>query len=143
MVAALVAGSKLSARHLNRVMAACREPLPAGEDPLDPKQNPALKREIRAARGVMIPESMIQRAIQFARQGYEAIDFRTYDTDWDSEAYLTVSGQNSNNTVRITNDFLAAVADGADWQLTRRTDGKVAKSVPARALWDRIAYAAW
>src|SRR5262249_6084458 len=52
-------------------------------------------------------------------------------------------GQNSNNTVRITNDFLAAVADGVDWQLTRRTDGKVAKSVPARALWDRIAYAAW
>ncbi|MBV8779039.1 MAG: vitamin B12-dependent ribonucleotide reductase [Alphaproteobacteria bacterium] len=139
-VAALVAGSKLCSTHLNRVMAACRE---ACEAPFEPAGNPALKREIRAARAVMIPENMIQRAIQFARQGYEAIDFRTYDTDWDSEAYLTVAGQNSNNTVRITNDFIDAVEKDAEWHLTRRTDGKVAKSVPARALWDRIAYAAW
>jgi ribonucleoside-diphosphate reductase alpha chain len=140
-VAALVTGSKLCAKHLNLIMAACREP--GIEDPFDPKQNPALKREIRAARAVMTSENYVQRVIQFARQGYESIDFRTYDTDWDSEAYLTVAGQNSNNTVRITNDFLAAVEKGEDWKLTRRTDGKVAKTVPARALWDRIAYAAW
>jgi ribonucleoside-diphosphate reductase alpha chain len=140
-VAALVTGSKLCAKHLNLIMAACREP--GIEDPFDPKQNPALKREIRAARAVMIPENYVQRVIQFARQGYESMDFRTYDTDWDSEAYLTVAGQNSNNTVRITNEFLDAVAKGEDWKLTRRTDGKVSKTVPARALWDRIAYAAW
>jgi ribonucleoside-diphosphate reductase alpha chain len=140
-VAALVSGSKLCAKHLNMIMVACREA--AVEDPFDPKKNPSLKHEIHAARAVMIPESIIQRAIQFARQGYDAIDFRTYDTDWDSEAYLTVAGQNSNNTVRITNEFLAAVEAGADWELKRRTDGKVAKTVPARALWDRIAYAAW
>ena len=140
-VAALVAGSKLCAKHLNLVMAACRDA--TAEDPFDPKKNPALKREIRAARAVMISESIIQRAIQFARQGYETIDFRTYDTDWDSEAYLTVAGQNSNNTVRITDEFLAAVEADGDWDLHRRTDGKVAKTVPARALWDRIAYAAW
>ena len=139
-VAALVAGSKLCSKHLNLVMAACRED---AEDPLDPAKNPALKREIRAARAAMIPESIIQRAVQFARQGYETIDFRTYDTDWDSEAYLTVAGQNSNNTVRITNEFLDAVEKSADWNLNRRTDGKVAKTIPARALWDRIAYAAW
>ena len=139
-VAALVVGSKLCAKHLNLIMAACRA---EAEDPYDPAKNPALKREIRAARAVMIPENIVQRAIQFARQGYETIDFRTYDTDWDSEAYLTVAGQNSSNTVRITNDFLDAVDKGADWKLTRRTDGKVAKTVPARGLWDRIAYAAW
>src|SRR5665213_1054172 len=123
-----------------KVIEACRED---AEDPLDPAKNPALKREIRAARAAMIPESIIQRAVQFARQGYETIDFRTYDTGWDSEAYLTVAGQNSNNTVRITNEFLDAVEKGADWNLNRRTDGKVAKTIPARALWDRIAYAAW
>jgi ribonucleoside-diphosphate reductase alpha chain len=139
-VAALVAGSKLAARHLNLVMAACHE---AAEDPFDPAQNPALKREIRAARRAMIPENYIQRTIQFARQGFSAIDFRTYDTDWDSEAYLTVAGQNSNNTVRITDDFLERVEAGADWQLVRRTDGKIAKTLPARELWDRIAHAAW
>ncbi len=135
-VAALVAGSKLAARHLNRIMAACR-------DGADPAANPALKREIRAARQAMIPESYIQRVIQFARQGYAAIDFRTYDTDWDSEAYLTVAGQNSNNSVRVSNDFLEQVRTDGPWQLTRRTDGKIAKTLPARELWDRIGHAAW
>ena len=57
----------------------------------------------------MIPESYIQRVIQFARQGYTEIDFRTYDTDWESEAYLTVAGQNSNNSVRVSDDFLERV----------------------------------
>src|SRR5882757_9857217 len=139
-VAALGAGSKLAAKHLNLIMAACRE---EAEDPFDPAKNPALKREIRAARRTMIPENYVQRVIQFARQGYAAIDFRTYDTDWDSEAYLTVAGQNSNNTVRIANDFLERVLSGADWQLIRRTDGKVSKTLPASELWDRIAHAAW
>ena len=135
-VAALVAGSKLAARHLNLVMAACR-------DGTDPAQNPALKREIRAARRAMIPESYIQRVIQFARQGYSEIDFRTYDTDWESEAYLTVAGQNSNNSVRISNEFLDRVRNDGDWELTRRTDGKIVKRLPARALWDKIGHAAW
>ena len=139
-VAALVAGSKLAARHLNRIMAACRA---EGEDPCDPARNPALKAEIRAARRAMIPENYIQRTIQLARQGIDSIDFRTYDTDWDSEAYLTVSGQNGNNTVRITNEFLEKVRNDEDWHLIRRTDGKVAKTLKARALWDKIAYAAW
>jgi ribonucleoside-diphosphate reductase alpha chain len=139
-VAALVAGSKLAARHLNLIMAACREDC---EDPFDPAKNPSLKREIRAARQAMLPENYVRRVVQFARQGFSAIDFRTYDTDWDSEAYLTVAGQNSNNSVRLTNDFLERVEKGADWQLIRRTDGKVAKAMPARELWDKIAHAAW
>src|SRR5256714_1062087 len=135
-VAALVAGSKLAARHLNLIMAACRE----GSDPA---QNPALKREIRAARRAMIPESYIQRVLQFARQGYTEIDFRTYDTDWESEAYLTVAGQNSNNSVRVSDDFLERVRSDGIWELTRRTDGKIAKRLRARELWDRIGHAAW
>src|SRR5436190_10803537 len=139
-VAALVAGSKLAARHLNLIMAACRE---EAEDPFDPAKNTALKREIRAARRAMIPENYVQRVIQFARQGYTSIDFRTYDTDWDSEAYLTVAGQNSNNTVRVTNDFLECVGADRPWDLVRRTDGKVAKTLPAPELWDRIGHAAW
>ena len=135
-VAALVAGSKLAARHLNLIMAACREGT-------DPAENSALKHEIRAARRAMIPENYIQRVIQFARQGYTAIDFRSYDTDWDSEAYLTVAGQNSNNSVRVSNDFLECVGADRPWDLVRRTDGKVAKTLPAPELWDRIGHAAW
>src|SRR5262249_31252609 len=135
-VAALVAGSKLTARHLKLIMAACREGAV-------PAQNRALKGEIRAARRAMIPENYIQRVIQFARQGYNEIEFRTYDTDWESEAYVTVAGQNSNNSVRVTNDFLDRVVNDGGWQLFRRTDGKIAKTVKARELWDRIGYAAW
>ena len=62
----------------------------------------------------MIPENYIQRVIQFAEQGYNEIEFKTYDTDWDSEAYLTVSGQNSNNSVRVSNEFLDAVERGGN-----------------------------
>ena len=76
----------------------------------------------------MIPENYIQRVIQFARQGYTEIEFPVFDTDWDSEAYLTVSGQNSNNSVRVTNDFLrSGRATTATGTLIRRTDGKVAE----------------
>ena len=86
---------------------------------------------------------MIKRIIQFARQGYRDIDFDAYDTDWDSEAYLTVSGQNSNNSVRVTDDFLHAVEADGDWNLTRRLDGKIHKTLKARELWEKIGYAAW
>ncbi|MFM2128770.1 MAG: hypothetical protein RL477_316, partial [Pseudomonadota bacterium] len=150
-VAALVAGSKLANIHLNAVMQACHG-RGTGEavrtfaepgDAFDPKKNTALKKAIIGARKACIPENFVQRVIQFARQGYEAIDFKTYDTDWDSDAYLTVSGQNSNNSVRITNDFLEAVQNDADWNLTRRIDGKVCKVIKARDLWEQIGYAAW
>jgi ribonucleoside-diphosphate reductase alpha chain len=143
-VASLVAGSKLCNRHLNLIMQACaRARDTAGEAAFDPKQNAALKAEIAKARRVMIPENYIQRALQFARQGYAAIQFPTYNTDWDSEAYLTVSGQNSNNSVRVSNDFLRTVETDGEWKLIRRTDGKVAKTIKARELWEQVAHAAW
>ena len=91
----------------------------------------------------MIPENYIQRVIEFARQGYESIEFRTYNTDWDDDAYLTVSGQNSNNSVRVTNEFLEAVENDAEWHLTQRTTGEIAKTVNARDLWNRVGDAAW
>ncbi len=144
-VAALVAGSRLAERHLNAVIAACREAPGAADDEsrYDPRANPELKRAVRAARRAEIPANAVQRAIQVARQGYDRMDLRTFDTDWDSEAYLTVSGQNSNNSVRLSNDFLEAVGRGADWTLTRRTDGAAARTLPARELWEKIGLAAW
>jgi ribonucleoside-diphosphate reductase alpha chain len=144
-VAALVAGSKLAQKHMNLVMAACHsaEAKALGEDRYDPRRNHQLKTEIKAARRAMIPENYIQRVIQFAGQGYTEIEFRTYDTDWDSEAYLTVSGQNSNNSVRLTNEFMEKVEANGEWNLIRRTDGKVAKTLKAADLWEKIAYAAW
>ena len=142
-VAALVTGSKICAERLNTVMKACINCDADGDDCFDAKKNPALKREIRAARKACVPDNYIQRVIQFARQGYEKIEFQTYDTDWDSEAYLTVSGQNSNNSVRVTDEFLKAVEENGTWNLIQRTDGKVAETLQARDLWDRIGFAAW
>ena len=91
----------------------------------------------------MVPENYIRRVIQFAKQGYTDIEFPIYDTDWDSEAYLTVAGQNSNNTVRVTDEFLNAVEKDGDWNLTARITGKVTKTLKARDLWEKIGYAAW
>ncbi|MHB2168041.1 vitamin B12-dependent ribonucleotide reductase [Alsobacter sp. R-9] len=142
-VAALVTGSKLCQKHLKAILKACVNCEGSGDACFDPEKNPALKREIKAARRVMIPDSYIKRVIQFARQGYTDIQFDTYDTDWDSEAYLTVSGQNSNNSVSLKDDFLRAVEADGDWNLTARTTGKVTKTLKARDLWEKIGHAAW
>lgn len=142
-VAALVAGSKLASKHLKAIMKACVNCEAEGDACFDPEKNPALKKEIKMARRVQIPDNYIKRVIQFARQGYTDIDFPVYDTDWDSEAYLTVSGQNSNNSVSVTDDFLRAVENDGDWKLTARKDGKVVKTLKARDLWEQIGHAAW
>src|SRR5690348_5603380 len=142
-VAALVAGSKLAEKHLKAVLKACVNCEGSGGDCYDPQKNPALRREIKSARKSMIPDNLIERVISFARQGYKDIDFRTYDTDWDSEAYTSVAGQNSNNSVRVTDEFLKAVLENGDWHLTYRGNGKIAKTVKARDLWEKISYSAW
>ncbi|HUS95478.1 MAG TPA: vitamin B12-dependent ribonucleotide reductase, partial [Hyphomicrobiaceae bacterium] len=107
------------------------------------KKNPALKRAIKEARRDHVPDNYAQRIIQFAKQGYTDLQFDTYDTDWDSEAYLTVSGQNSNNSVRVTDDFLRAVETDDEWSLKARLTGENIKTIKARDLWDQIGYAAW
>lgn len=142
-VAALVTGSKTVARHMKAVMKACVNCDGEGDDCFEPEKNPALKREIRAAKKAQVPENYIRRVIQFARQGYTDIDFPIYDTDWDSEAYLTVAGQNSNNSVRVDDAFLTAVEADGEWNLTSRTTGKVTKTLKAAELWEKIGYAAW
>ncbi len=142
-VAALVAGSKIVKRHLKAILKACVNCQGQGDDCFAVEKNPALKREVKLARRDEVPDGMIKRVIQFARQGYTNLEFDTYDTDWESEAYLTVAGQNSNNSVRVPDAFLHAVEADGDWNLTRRLDGKVHKTVKARELWERIGYAAW
>jgi ribonucleoside-diphosphate reductase alpha chain len=142
-VAALVAGSKACNFHINAVLRAAITSELAKADRFDPAKNRNLRKALREARRASIPENYLQRALQLGEQGTTRIEFDEYDTGWDSAAYGTVSGQNSNNSVRITNDFLHAVEDNRDWSLMRRCDQKVAKTLPARALWDRIAVGAW
>ncbi len=144
-VAAMVTGSKICAQRLNAVLKACHAVDNEGrlKPDLDQKTNPVLREALAQARRDMVPEAYIQRMFSYAQQGFTHFVFHEYDTNWDGKAYQTVSGQNSNNSVRIPNEFFAALEADGDWQLKRRTNGKVCKTIKARDLWDRIAWAAW
>ena len=66
-----------------------------------------------------------------------------YDNGYEGEAYATVAGQNSNNSIRIPNEFFKVLEEDGDWELKARTDGRVMKKIPAREVWNKVAYAAW
>ncbi|MEO9573810.1 MAG: vitamin B12-dependent ribonucleotide reductase [Tateyamaria sp.] len=142
-VASIVAGSKMHEEKLNGLFAAIKAWDGAEEDAYDPKKNDSLKEAVKAAKKVAIPETYVKRVLDYARQGHTSIEFPTYDTDWDSEAYNSVSGQNSNNSIRVTNTFLTAVEKDADWELISRVTGKVEKTIKARDLWAQVGHAAW
>jgi ribonucleoside-diphosphate reductase alpha chain len=144
-VAAMVTGSKICAQRLNAVLKACQVVEGQGQArlELDMKQNQVLREAVGAARRDMVPEAYIHRMFDYAKQGYTHFVFHEYDTNWDGKAYQTVSGQNSNNSVRIPNGFFEALERDGDWELRRRIDGKVSKTLKARDLWDKIAWAAW
>ncbi|MFM8552916.1 MAG: vitamin B12-dependent ribonucleotide reductase, partial [Nitrospiraceae bacterium] len=144
-VAAMVTGSKICAQRLNEILRAChvQDGNGATRVEIDPTKNEALKRAIKAARQSAVSEAYIQRMFAYAQEGFTHFVFHEYDTNWDGKAYQTVSGQNSNNSVRIPNGFFEALEQDGDWALRRRTDGKATKTVKARELWDKIAWAAW
>ena len=66
-----------------------------------------------------------------------------YSSDYEGEAYRTVAGQNSNNSIRIPNTFFRALKEGTNWDLIARTTGKPIGSIPSEKLWNDIAFAAW
>jgi ribonucleoside-diphosphate reductase alpha chain len=137
-VAAMVAGSKSISRSLNRIIRVAHD-----ERTTEFSSNKRLKQAVAGALAMNVPMNYVLRALSLARQGQTKIDFPLMDTHYEGEAYVTVSGQNSNNTVRVSNRFMEAAETDKSWNLTRRTDGKVSRSVSARALWEQIAYAAW
>jgi len=151
-VADLVTGSRLMNKHLNAVLTAVHTH-PTAAERFEPAKNPALKKAILDSRVALIPENYIARVMQLAKQGFTHLEVEEYDTDWNSKAYYTVSGQNSNNSVRITNEFMKAVETDGPWHLYWRTELEKAakegraprakKTMKARELWDQIAYAAW
>ena len=158
-VAAIVAGSKITQKHLKKIIGLCHQPVKIdgkllnGAVSRDPLKHKDLGKAIREARRDQVPLNYIGRVIQLASQGFSDIEFDVYDTDWNSEAYMTVSGQNSNNSVRIPNSFMKAVIDDGVWNLYGRIEKRKAKlegrepapmqTLQARDLWDQISYAAW
>ncbi len=151
-VAALVAGSRLCNFHLNNIMQACYAEHPEN-DRFNKNFNKKLKQAVIEARKAQIPNNYIERVIHLAKLGFRSIEFPVYSTDWNSDSYATVSGQNSNNSVRVTNDFMNAVLHDGDWNLYWRVEKKKAlkegrapkpsRKLKARELWDQIAYSAW
>lgn len=138
-VADIVVGSYQNYRHLKRIMES------AETGGYEPEKNPELKKLIKDAADNFIPLNYVKRTLLLSKNGVKAadFDFRRYDTDFRSDAYATVGGQNANNSVRVTNEFLKAVQDDGEWDLINRTNGKVHKTVKAKALWDLIVEAAW
>jgi adenosylcobalamin-dependent ribonucleoside-diphosphate reductase len=151
-VAALVTGSRSINRHLNAILKACLN-WPNAEERLDRQRNHDLRKAIVEARTALVPVNYIERVLQLAEQGVTSLKIEEYNTDWNSKAYYTVSGQNSNNSVRITNEFMEAVQNDGPWHLYWRTEKEKAraegrapkprKTMRARELWEQITYAAW
>ena len=142
-VASIVAGSKIHEAKLNGIFEAIKRWDGDLQDAVNSSKNSALKDAVREAKKSLIPETYIKRVLDYARQGYTAIEFPTYDTDWDSEAYASVSGQNSNNSIRVTDAFLDAVKNDEDWDLKNRVNGETARTIRARKLWEDVGHAAW
>tara|TARA_Y100000310_G_scaffold343708_1_gene452641 strand:+ start:8885 stop:12358 length:3474 start_codon:yes stop_codon:yes gene_type:complete len=137
-VAAMVAGSKACNFHLNEIMRVAFE----GKS-TDVKKNKELRSAIRNAMKDNVSPNYILRVLQLAEQGEKSIDFAILDTNYNSEAYLTVSGQNANNSIRVSNKFIESVLNDSNWDLKFRTNDKIGKTLKARELWDNIARAAW
>jgi ribonucleoside-diphosphate reductase alpha chain len=142
-VADLVIGARIFEKHLNAIITAVHDTRVPENARLDPALNPSLRKAIREATAAGVPTGAAQNALDYAKQGYTRLEVEQYDTAWDSEAYITVSGQNSNNSVRLPNSFFDALANDKDWELTARTTGDIVKRIKAKDLWDEIALAAW
>ena len=142
-VVSLVTGSSVTAQHLETIMKAAVATCRRAGVRFSLRDAPDLQRAVSDALQARVPENYIHRVIHLARQGHDRIDFQVCDANWDSHAYATVSGQNSNNSVRVTDAFLRAVERDEPWDLVARTSGETMRTVSARALWSKVAHAAW
>ncbi|OHD73328.1 MAG: ribonucleoside-diphosphate reductase, adenosylcobalamin-dependent [Spirochaetes bacterium RBG_16_67_19] len=140
-VLSMVVGSRLLSRHaaaLEQAVTAASE-----NEAFDPERNPALREALVRALRDRVPAGWLFRLLQLLAQGVRHLDVREYSTEWDEEAYNTVSGQSSNNSVRLTTEFMRRVVEDGEWQLTGRVDRSLRIGLRARELWERIALTAW
>lgn len=133
-VLAMVVGYEKTKKHVEKLKEAFKK---GGS-----VDNYYLKMAVQSAEKDGIASNYINQIICALEQN---IDINLVDLtyDWNGQAYGTVSGQNSNNSVRITDKLLAAIQNDQDWELKGRVDGKTMKTIKARSLWDQICYSAW
>jgi ribonucleoside-diphosphate reductase alpha chain len=145
-VASLVLGARLNNKHLNAIIGAVAAGKKRGLNgqSTQPKVNRDLADAVRGGAGGRDPRELHPARDPARRAGLHRHPLlRVRHRLGLGEAYYTVSGQNSNNSVRLSNAFMEAVDAGGDWALIRAPTGKVAKTLSARELWDEITYAAW
>lgn len=144
-VAALVAGARVIKHQLRQIVTAARIAGDNGDSifEVNPEKNKKLREALLHARQHAVPPQYIKKVLDLVAQGITDIDFIELDTNWDSEAYLTVSGQNSNNSIRIPNQFFEKLQNNENWELYNRIDRSLAGNIPASKLWDKICYSAW
>jgi ribonucleoside-diphosphate reductase alpha chain len=140
-VASLVTGSQIIKKHLQLIFMATQNKECA--QPFDLKENKELKKALRNAKKDRVSLNYCLRIVDLAKQGMKEILFEEYTTDWDSEAYNSVSGQNSNNSIRIPNSFFEKLNNDEEWELINRTDGETARTIKAHDLWELINESAW
>jgi ribonucleoside-diphosphate reductase alpha chain len=142
-VASMVTGSLILKKHIDAIKKALAGFRGPEDDKFNAEKNHELAAVLRAALGDKIPPSYLYQQLRRLEQGDEEIDINQYSTAWDDEAYNTVSGQSSNNSLRLTDDFMKAVLNDTDWDLRSRTTGETVSTVKARKLWSDIAKTSW
>ena len=142
-VASMVTGSQIVQKHLagiKKALTSFRGPL---ADKFNAQKNHELQTVMRNALADKIPPAYLYQLLRQLEQGDMDISPAVFSTAWDDEAYNTVSGQSSNNSLRLSDDFMKAVLEDRDWELKGRITGKTEKTVKARKIWDETARSAW
>ncbi|MDR0498590.1 MAG: adenosylcobalamin-dependent ribonucleoside-diphosphate reductase, partial [Holophagales bacterium] len=139
-VAMMSAGSLLVGKHWNSL---CEAVESSPTQDANPRTNEKFRRALIKAKKDGVPGPFLTQSIQRLAMGDFRRDLKIFDTAWDSEAYATVSGMNSNNSVRVPEAFMKSLENNGTWDLVRRTNGNVTKTIKTCDLWDRINYAAW
>jgi len=142
-VASMAIGSNIVKKHLDaikRSLASFRGP---ETDQFNAEKNHDLAAALRLALRDQIPATYVYQLLRRLEQGDDTVDPAVFSTAWDDEAYNTVSGQSSNNSLRVTDAFMKAVLDDTDWDLSGRIGGKKVRTIKARTLWDKVSRSAW
>jgi ribonucleoside-diphosphate reductase alpha chain len=142
-VASMVTGSALIKKNLDSIKKALALFRGPDEDRFNGEKNHDLALALRNALEDRIPPAYLYQLLRRLEQGDDGVDPRVFTTAWDDEAYNTVSGQSSNNSLRVSDDFMQAVLEDGDWPLAGRISGKPEKSIKARKLWEQAARSAW
>jgi ribonucleoside-diphosphate reductase alpha chain len=142
-VASMVAGSGIIKKNLEEIKKALGNFRGPEKDRFRGDKNRDLAGALRKALEDAIPPAYLYQLLRRLEQGEAGVEPALFSTAWDDEAYNTVSGQSSNNSLRVTDEFMEAVLEDRDWTLTNRVAGGTVKVLKARKLWEDAARAAW